>query len=86
MLLAMALANNVLPVPGGPYNRTPFERRQEKVHPSKIILPKKGWANSNDDNTAVKPYIHMLPNKRWEKNNLRRFNPNSEEQLRIHKR
>jgi hypothetical protein len=24
MLLAMALASSVLPVPGGPYNRTPF--------------------------------------------------------------
>jgi hypothetical protein len=34
MLLAMALANRVLPVPGGPYNNTPCHRCYTKTNKS----------------------------------------------------
>ena len=40
---ATALANNVLPVPGGPNNKTPFQA---------LLFPVNKWGNANGNNTA----------------------------------
>ena len=56
MLLAIALANNVFPVPGGPYKRTPFQEENTKISSVKNRL----YTGSIFQNTQEKQLSSIL--------------------------